>query len=168
MQQGFPQPEDEIEEAAQAHEENWQAKAEEFKDKWMRTAADYDNYVKRQQRDRAKNEMDMRIQVLRELLPPMDDLDRALAHTPADLEDNAWVQGVILIEKKFKAVLEHFRVKPIQAVGQPFDPNYHEALMTEPSDRPEGEVLEEFKKGYMLDDQVVRVASVKTSSGPAE
>jgi len=145
--------------------EDWMAKADEYKDKWLRTAADFDNYVKRQQRDRQRQETELRIRVIRKLLPTLDDLERALKNTPPDLSDNAWVQGIILIERKFRAILDDFSVKPIEALGKMFDPALHEALMTETSDLPEGTILEEYLKGYILDDQIVRVTSVKTSSG---
>ncbi len=167
MQDGDQRPPDSIEEATSPVAEDWQAKAAEYKDKWLRAAAEYDNYVKRQQRDRQKQEIELRIRVIRKILPPLDDLDRALEHTPEDLADNAWVKGVLLIERKFKSVLDDLNVKEIATVGQPFDPTYHEAVITEVSDQPEGIILDEFVKGYTLEDQVVRVASVKTSSGPA-
>lgn len=145
--------------------EDWKAKADEFKDKWLRTAADFDNYVKRQQRDRQKQDADIRIRIVKKLLPALDDMNRALKNTPANLANDPWVQGVILIERKLRAVLDDFEVKPIEAVGKLFDPTFHEAVMAEASELPEGTILEEFTKGYILAGQVVRATSVKVSSG---
>lgn len=145
--------------------EDWKAKADEFKDKWLRTAADFDNYVKRQQRDRVKQDTDIRIRVVRKLLPALDDMNRALKNTPADLANDPWVQGVILIDRKLRTILDDFEVKPIEALGKLFDPSFHEAVMTQVSELPEGTILEEFTKGYILAGQVVRAASVKVSSG---
>lgn len=145
--------------------EDWKAKADEFKDKWLRTAADFDNYVKRQQRDRQKQDADIRIRIVKKLLPALDDMNRALKNTPVNLANDPWVQGVILIERKLRAVLDDFEVKPIEAVGKLFDPAYHEAVMAEASELPEGTILEEFTKGYILAGQVVRATSVKVSSG---
>jgi len=166
--QKTPNGQEPVSEVSQAETEDWKAKAAEYKDKWLRTAADFDNYVKRQQRDRQKQETELRIRVIKKLLPTLDDLERALKNTPPELVDNAWVQGVILIERKFRSILDDFDIKPIDAVGKMFDPTYHEALMTEASELPEGTILEEYQKGYTLDDQIVRVTSVKTSSGPAK
>lgn len=146
--------------------EDWQAKASEYKDKWLRTAADFDNYIKRQQRDRQKQDIELRIRIIRKILPLLDDLERALKFAPKELADDDWMKGVTLIMRKFKSVLDEFDVKEIESVGKPFDPAYHEAVMTEPSDLPEGTVIEELAKGYTLEDQLVRAAAVKTSSGP--
>jgi molecular chaperone GrpE len=145
--------------------EDWKAKADEFKDKWLRSAADFDNYVKRQQRDRQKQDADIRIRVIRKLLPALDDMNRALKNTPVNLVDDPWVQGIVLIERKLRSILDDFEAKPIDAIGKLFDPAFHEAVMTEPNELPEGTVLEEYTKGYVLAGQVVRATSVKVSSG---
>ncbi|MHB1356636.1 MAG: nucleotide exchange factor GrpE [Anaerolineae bacterium] len=151
--------------SAEGAAEDWKVKADEFKDKWLRTAADYDNYVKRQQRDRQRQDTDLRIRVIRKLLPALDDMNRALKNTPVDLANDPWVQGVVLIERKLRTILDDLDVQPIEAVGKMFDPAFHEAVMTEVSDLPEGTILEEFTKGYILAGQVVRATSVKVSSG---
>jgi molecular chaperone GrpE len=145
--------------------EDWKVKADDFKDKWLRTAADFDNYVKRQQRDRLKQDTDIRVRVIRKLLPVLDDMRRALKNTPVNLAGDPWVQGVILIERKLSAILDDFELQPIEAVGKLFDPAFHEAVMTEANELPEGTILEEYTKGYVLAGQVVRATSVKVSSG---
>jgi molecular chaperone GrpE len=151
--------------AAEGVTEDWKTKADEFKDKWLRTAADFDNYVKRQQRDRQKQDADIRIRVIRKVLPALDDMNRALKNTPTNLVDDPWVQGIILIERKLGAILDDLEAKPIEAVGKLFDPAFHEAVMTEASELPEGTILEEYNKGYILAGQVVRATTVKVSSG---
>lgn len=143
-----------------------QAKADEWLDKYRRSVAEFANYRKRQDRERQQQAWRVNAGVLGKLLEPLDDLDRALEHVPGEQADSPWVQGVTLISQKLRALLSEYNVEPIEALGQPFDPNYHAAFQQEPSDEyPEGTVMAELKKGYLMDGQLLRPALVKVSLG---
>jgi len=147
--------------------EDWQAKAEEWLDKYRRSAAEFSNYRKRMDRERARQRQQLQMDLLRKLLPIVDDFQRALENVPDDRQDLEWVEGVMLIERKLQNLLKEMGVETIAAEGEPFDPNYHHALLREESDEyPEGIVLEELQKGYLLEDRVLRPTMVKVSSGP--
>lgn len=144
-----------------------------FRDKMLRAAADFDNYKKRMERDRNAAMKYAGESVLREILPVVDNLERALAQgvvAGVDAEKNlaALLEGVQLTLKSLLAALEKFEVKPVASVGQPFDPNVQEALAMEASDVvPASHVLAEFEKGYSYKDRLLRVAKVIVSSGKA-
>ncbi len=143
------------------------AEHEELLDKYKRSLADFANYRKRQDRDREVQAMRMRMEVLRDLLPIIDDFHLALENAPHSPEESEWVAGVQLIERKLMAMLQAFGAEPMNALGKPFDPNYHDAMLYEPSDEyPEGTVSQVIRKGYMLGDQVLRPALVNVSRGP--
>lgn len=148
--------------------EEWRSKADELLDKYRRSAAEFSNYRKRQDRDRDQQMLRLNMQVMRQLLPIMDDFERALQETPDGLGGSGWLEGIVLIDRKLKALLEGFQVVPIEALGKPFNPAFHSALMQEESDEhPEGTVTEELRKGYLLSDQVLRPTLVKVSCKPA-
>ncbi len=144
-----------------------------FRDKILRAAADFDNYKKRMERDRNAAMKYASEAVLREVLPVVDNLERALAQgvvTGVTAEHNlaALLEGVQLTLKILLATLEKFEVKVVDSVGKPFDPNIQEALAMEASDViPASHVLSEFEKGYYYKDRLLRVAKVIVSSGKA-
>jgi len=144
-----------------------------FRDKILRAAADFDNYRKRMERDRNAAMKYAGESVLREILPVVDNLERALAQgvvTGVATEQNlaALLEGVQLTLKSLLTTLEKFEVRSVASVGQPFDPNVQEALAMEASDVvPASHVLSEFEKGYYYKDRLLRVAKVIVSSGKA-
>lgn len=144
-----------------------------YRDMVLRSAAEFDNYKKRMERDRNAAMKYAGEHILREILPVVDNLERALAQgvvTGAEAEKNlaALLEGVQLTLKSLLTTLEKFEVKAIESVGQPFDPNIQEALVMEPSDEvPASHVLSEFEKGYFYKDRLLRVAKVIVSSGKA-
>ena len=144
-----------------------------FRDKILRAAADFDNYKKRMERDRSAAMKYASEAVLREMLPVVDNLERALAQgvmTGVTAEQNlaALLEGVHLTLKILLATLEKFEVKAIDSVGKPFDPHVQEALAMEASDVvPASHVSSEFEKGYYYKDRLLRVAKVVVSSGKA-
>jgi molecular chaperone GrpE len=144
-----------------------------FRDKMLRAAAEFDNSKKRMERDRLAALKYAGEPVLREMLPVVDNLERALAQgvvAGADVEKSmaALQEGVQLTLKSLLTTLEKFEVKPIDSIGKPFDPNIHEALVMEASDEvPASHVLTEFEKGYFYKDRLLRVARVVVSSGKA-
>lgn len=155
-------------EELQQENERLRNEANELLDKYRRALADFSNYRKRQDRDRAQQTTLITMDVLRRFLPILDDLELALKNVPPEFADQGWVEGVVLIKRKMDSMLGEYDVEPIEAMGKPFDPNFHSALFHEESDEyPAGMVMEELQRGYKLDDYVLRPTLVKVSKGPA-
>jgi molecular chaperone GrpE len=141
--------------------EEAEAKALEYKDGWQRAQADFQNYKKRLERDNELTYASMKSDIVRKVLPVLDDLERALQNRPAD---EAWVNGIELITHKLRSVLEAEGVKRIEAEGKPFDPNFHEAISHEPGGEVEsGYVIAVAQNGYMLGERVIRPALVRVA-----
>ena len=135
----------------------------------MRAQADLDNYRKRSQKEAEENRLYRSLPVVRDLLPVLDNLQRAVAAAANGGEAAELVEGVKLVQKQFEDVLAAHSVQPIDAVGQPFDPNLHAAVQQVPSpDHPPMTVLQELQRGYRLHDRVVRPSQVIVSSGSAD
>lgn len=137
------------------------ARAQENLDGWQRSQAEFVNYKNRVQRDREMDYASMKGDIIKKILPVLDDLERSLAHRP---EGDSWADGVELVARKFQTILENEGVKRIVAAGQMFDPNFHEAISSEPSDDVEsGHVIEAVQTGYILGDRVIRPAMVRVA-----
>jgi molecular chaperone GrpE len=134
-----------------------------LQDQLLRTAAEFDNYRKRVDRDRRDQAEAATASALTGLLPIVDDLERALkAPTGGDTE--SFRKGIELIHQQMLELLRKRGVKPIEAVGADFDPHYHQAVVHESSpDHREGEVIEEFARGYVLGDRLLRPSMVKVA-----
>jgi molecular chaperone GrpE len=132
-------------------------------DRLLRTAAEFDNYRKRVERERREQADAAIADALSDLLPIMDDLERALEAMTGD-DAQPFRKGVELIHRQMGDLLRKRGVKPIDAVGTGFDPNFHQAVIHEvsPSHR-EGEVIGELRRGYMLGDRLLRPAMVKVA-----
>ncbi len=142
---------------------------DENKNKWLRAEAELDNYRKRVHREAEELRKYQVLPLARELLPGLDNLGRALraAETSKNIDD--LLLGVNMVAKQLEDILSRHSVKPIDALGEPFDPNLHEALGQVPSpDYPPMTVAQELEKGYTLYDRVVRPTKVLVSSGPPE
>jgi len=148
------------------------AKAEEVRglnDKYLRLAAEFDNYkrlIQRDQRDQIRfgNE-----QLLKELLPVLDNLERAIKASQEVGDSNVLIQGVDLTLKQLTGVLSRFHVKPVETVGQLFNPATHQSVTSVASKKiPEQHVVEEFQRGYLLHDRILRAAMVSVSTGQAD
>jgi len=150
----------EITEGAAAAEKE---KAEEYLARWQRAQADFINYKRRIEQERQEFCSFANANLIQALLPVLDDLDRALAAVPPDLDSNDWVEGVKAVARKFRASLEAQGVKPIMTLGMPFDPNVHEAMRQDKG--PEGVVIAEYQKGYTLNGKLLRPARVVVGSG---
>jgi len=141
-----------------------EARADEHLEDLQRLAAEFDNYRKRVLRDQELSAARAREQVVKDLLPVIDDLERALEaaeqHQEAQLED-----GVRLVHRALRDVLRRQGLEEIEADGK-FDPHVHEALLAQPSDKEEGSVIQVAQKGYRLGDLVLRPARVVVSAGP--
>lgn len=147
--------------------ETVRAQAAEYLDGWQRARAEFTNYRRRQELQQRQAEKDAQARLLTQLLPAIDDMGRALSSVPSELCENPWVGGLSLVEQKWLAALDKAGVSVVPAEpGQPFDPNYHEALTHEPSaEHPAGTVIEVLQRGYQLGDAVLRPALVRVSSG---
>ncbi|HRQ25099.1 MAG TPA: nucleotide exchange factor GrpE [Anaerolineales bacterium] len=148
-------------EALKRQLEEAQAQASEFKDSWMRSQAEFQNYRKRVERDNETMRSTMKGDIIKKVLPVLDDLERALQNRPAD---DAWAGGIELVARKFQNILELEGVKRIEAEGAEFDPNFHEAISHEPADGVEsGHVIEVIQNGYAIGERVIRPALVRVA-----
>ena len=148
-------------ESLQKRLEEAEAKAAENLDGWQRAVAEFQNYKKRIDRDRQSDKAIMKGDLIKRVLPVLDDLQRALQNRPAD---DAWASGIDLIQRKLQAILEAEGIKRIEAEGTMFDPNFHEAISYEPADGFEsGCVIAVTQNGYMLGDYVLRPAMVRVA-----
>lgn len=137
------------------------------KDSLLRARADFENFKRRAEEERARTIQVSRTDVILDLLPVIDNFDRAFTDIPDEIKDTNWVGGVQAIKQQFDKVLDGLGIERVQTVGEPFDPELHEAIVTEDSAAPENEVTKEFEAGYRLGEQVIRHARVAVSSGQA-
>lgn len=138
-----------------------------YKDRWMRSAADLENVRRRSRRDVALAESRGVARLARELLPALDNLDRALAAAENQPEntDHHLTDGIRLVQAELLGALERVGITPDAPIGKPFDPHVHEAVAQQPADgAPPGTVIEVFQAGYRLGDDVLRAAKVVVSS----
>jgi len=141
--------------------EDSEAKLAESVDGWQRSAAEFQNYKKRIERERDFEKAMMKGDIIKKVLPVLDDLERALQNRPAD---DAWSNGIELIARKVQNIIEAEGVKRIEAEGAAFDPNFHEAISNEPSEEVEsGHVIAVVQNGYMLGERVLRPAMVRVA-----
>ena len=156
----------EAEAAPEAAAEPAEPTAEELlaaeKDKYLRLAAEYDNYRKRSQKEREGLYDMVKADTIASLLPVYDNLERALQNKSTD---EAFFKGVEMIMTQLNDIFTKMGVTPIEAVGQKFDANFHNAVMHVDDDtKGENEIVEEFQKGFMLRDKVIRFSMVKVSN----
>lgn len=136
-------------------------------DRWLRVSAELDNYKKRVEKEKAEFLKYAHESLIKELLPIVDNLERAIEHARARKASNALVEGIEMVLKSFNDCLGRFKVKPIKAIGAKFDPNLHEAVtVKENPEEEENTILSELQKGYMLKDRVIRPAMVVVSRQP--
>ena len=140
-----------------------EAAAAEAKDRHLRLAADFDNYKRRSRQEQLETIQHASAELIARLLPGLDDLQKALDHTPEGI-DQAWVKGLELSVRKLEEALGAFGLEPIESVGTPFDPKLHEAIGHEESDEyPADTVVQELRRGYKMRDRVVRPALVRVA-----
>ena len=138
---------------------------EDLTDKLRRKMAEFDNFRKRTEKEKAGMfEMGAK-SVVEKLLPVVDNFERGLASVPENQKDDPFVAGVDKVYKQLLTIFDELGVKPIEAVGQPFNPNFHNAVMhVEDEEQGENVVIEEFQKGYLYHDSVVRHSMVKVAN----
>lgn len=141
------------------------AQVEEYKAALQRERADFVNYKKRVEREKSELSGNITAKTLLNVLPIIDDFDRAIQATPEDVKSNGWATGFSLIHKKFQDMLQNLGVEQINPLGQPFDPNFHDAIGSDDSDEYEsGAVLEVLQKGYVIEGKCIRPAIVRVAN----
>ena len=151
------------EKAAPDASETLQREKDALQDRLLRTAAEFDNYRKRMERERRELSDYVASEVLKEILPILDNFERAL-QAPATSDVDAFRKGIELIHRQMLDLLKKRGVTPIEAQGADFDPNFHQAVIHEASaEHRDGEVMEELQRGYLLGDRLLRPAMVKVA-----
>lgn len=141
------------------------AERDAYLDQFTRARADYQNLRRRVEQDQASARQQAARDILLQLLPVVDDFDRAMANAPSGADDQTWVSGTKMVGKKLLGVLERYGVKRYESVGATFDPKHHEAVA---SDGDGSTVVEAYQEGYFLGDQVLRPAMVRIGDRPPE
>ncbi|MBN1430916.1 MAG: nucleotide exchange factor GrpE [Anaerolineae bacterium] len=142
-----------------------QAQAAEYLDGWQRARAEMENYRKRIERERTEEKAYLTGEVILKLLPTLDDFDLALENLPDDLSEHDWVSGIVLIHRKLHGHLESLGLSEIEAEGQTFNPEVHEAVTHEKSElHQSNEIIGVMRKGYRLGDKVLRATMVRVAS----
>jgi molecular chaperone GrpE len=150
------------------------AKADEYRDQLLRTAADLDNYKKRAAREKQEATKYANESLLKKLIPVLDNFDMALAavssaqgETDSSASTDSLHQGVSMIQQQLRQALAEAGLEEINATGQPFDPNYHEAVsQQESAEVPEGHVVQQLRKGFKLRERLLRPATVIVAKAP--
>ena len=160
-QDSAPQtPEERIEKA--------ESEAKEAYDRFLRASAELENYKKRTQKEMADFRKYANASLLKELLGVVDNLERAIESSNGSQTDGQISEGLDLTLKELLKIFKNFHAYPIEALGEPFDPSFHQAMMQqETTDQPENIVLNELQKGYMIHDRLLRPAMVVVSTSPA-
>lgn len=145
----------------QSQIEEEKARAERCLANWQRAEADLANFKRRAEQERAELVKFANASLIGKILPVLDDFERAIETIPEDQQTVGWVEGIKLIDRKLRSILEQEGVVPIDALGKEFDPYVHEAMMREEGEGDIDVVVEEFQKGYKLHDRVIRPTMVK-------
>jgi len=159
------QPEEQLTmEAVLAELEQFKADAADMLDRLQRSQAEFANFRRRIDQERDLQRSRATEDLVRKLLPVADDFDRAIRSVPEEISGNPWIEGIRLIERKLWRTLEGEGISVMESVGQPFDPSRHEAVMVDEGDGVADTVVEEFQRGYFVNDTVLRPAMVKVGS----
>jgi molecular chaperone GrpE len=150
-------------ETVEAQLEKAQAEAQRYLANWQRAEADFSNYKRRMEQERGEAHRMANAALIINILPVLDDIERALASLDIRLVGLTWFDGIRLIYRKLLLILESAGVSQIEAEGQAFDPRFHEAVMH--GEGPEGKVVAEVQRGYKLHDRVLRPAMVVVGKG---
>ena len=152
--------------AAQTDQSELERQRDEYYQRLLRTTAEFDNYRKRVERERQTLADAAASSIIEELLPVVDDLERALKADPGGEGTDAYRKGVELIHRQLMETLRKRGVRPVDALGADFDPHFHQAVAHESVEgHRDGEVIEEYGRGYMLGDRLLRPAMVKVATG---
>ncbi len=135
-------------------------------DKWLRLMAEFDNFKKRTQKEKADLMKFSNESLLRSILPILDNLERAIDHGKGSQNNTSLLEGLEITLRQFLNTLERFGVKPLSARGEVFDPEKHEAVSQQESEQEPNRVISEIEKGYIYQDRLLRPARVIVSRGP--
>ena len=164
-------PQDEAAAGAEASAEATIASLEKEKrenwDRYLRAAADLENFRKRQRRELDDARFEAKSKVLKEMLPVVDNLERAIEHATQQAGSSPIIEVVQLVLRQFLSAFERLDVTAIEAAGQPFDPNLHEAISQAESDQPPGTVVQVLQRGYRSAERLLRPALVVVAKAPA-
>jgi molecular chaperone GrpE len=164
---GEPTPEDIAAQTPEEKLEKVEAEAKQAYDRFLRASAELENYKKRTQKEMADFRKYANASLLKELLGVVDNLERAIESSNGSKGDGQLSAGLDLTLRELLKVFSTFHVSPIEALGEPFDPCYHQAMMQqETTDQPENVVLNELQKGYMIHDRLLRPAMVVVAKSP--
>jgi molecular chaperone GrpE len=142
-----------------SREETEASEAQVFRDRWIRVSADLDNLRKRLARDTETARRQERERILRDFLTVVDDLERAL--DAPGVQPSQWLEGVEGIRRQVLALLERYDVELLDSIGQPFDPNCHDAIsVVHVPEKPQGEIVDVVQKGYLIGGELLRPARV--------
>jgi molecular chaperone GrpE len=151
-----------VEEEEVVQEISWEEKYMEMNDRYMRLYAEFDNFRRRTQKEKVELMGTASSGVLKDLIPVLDDFERAITYNETAQEIDSVKEGFGLIYSKYKLILESKGLKPMNSKGQPFDSELHEAIanIPAPSDDLKGKIIDDVEKGYLLNEKVVRFAKV--------
>ena len=130
---------------------------------WQRAQADYINFKRRSEQEKEDTVKFGNAMLVLKILPVLDDFERAIGSLPDDLKKNPWSEGIKLVEKKLRTILETQGLSPIKAVGEAFDPRLHEAVRQNKG--KEGIIIEEMERGYKFNDRIIRPSKVVVGTG---
>ncbi|MCB2178431.1 nucleotide exchange factor GrpE [bacterium] len=152
-------------EALQTQIETLEAESAKNLEGWQRAQAEFINYRKRMEREQVRMYADATVRVIRQFLPLLDDLKRALQDKPQNGEAAEWANGIELVYRKMLTILENEGVIVMDVEGEQFDPNFHEAIaQVESPDHESGQIVEVIQQGYMIGERVLRAALVRVAS----
>jgi molecular chaperone GrpE len=137
-------------------------------DRYLRAAADVENLRKRQKREMDDSKFETKTKILKEILPVVDNLERAIEHAGSTPENAPIIEGVQLVLRQLMTAFERLDVTPIEAMGTPFDPNLHEAISQQESDAPPGSIVQVLQRGYKSGERLLRPALVVVAKPKAE
>ena len=150
-------------------EQEERRKVEEYLDQLRRTQADFANYRRRMGKEQVEGRIAAQSSLLYQMLPVLDDLEIALRSAPTEMCPHSWVQGLFLVARRLESTLDQLGVQRVGAIGEQFNPRWHEAIATEARrDAPEGTILDVHQQGYIIEDHVIRPARVSVAGIPPQ
>lgn len=157
--------EDKKQQQVQSDEGSKDAKIEELQEQLARCLADLQNYKRRSEEEKANFVKWANAEMLKNILPVLDNLDRSVTHLPEELKGNEWTKGMLQIHEDLMKTFEKLGIKKITTIGEKLNPNLHEAMLTGPGEKDM--IVEEFEPGYTINEEVLKVAKVKVGDGTA-